>query len=233
MTAIKKTCLLLFVKYPKKGTVKLRLCRTLNEDLVLELYRCFVRDTLNMIEKIDLPCFVCFHPPNAQAEFIRWLGPSYQFLPQTGSNLGERMKLCFAEVFTKGFQSAILMGSDSPDLPEDYINRAVSLLQTKDVVIGPTSDGGYYLIGFQTTTFTPQVFDGISWSTSLVLEETLRKLQQISRSVGILPVWSDIDTYSDLQNLINRSNNTAFKSSNSMTFIQTHHICKEKDNEKR
>jgi len=229
MMTNQKTCILLFVKYPKKGTVKLRLCRDLDEDLVVEMYRCFVQDTLKMIKKINLPFFICFHPPEAQNKFVQWLGSTHQFLPQTGSDLGERMKNSFTEVFTKGVQNAILMGSDSPDLPENYVNQAITTLKNKDVVLGPTRDGGYYLIGFRTTAFTPQVFDEIHWSTPLVLQETLIKLQQAQRSVGLLPVWNDIDTFSDLKDLISRSKNTAFKSSNTMTYVQNHSICVERD----
>ena len=233
MTTNQETCILLFVKYPKKGTVKLRLCRDLEEDIVLELYRCFVQDTLKMIKKIDVPFFICFHPSDEQSRFIQWLGPTHLFLPQTGSDLGERMKNSFVEVLKKGFQNAILIGSDSPDLPEKYVNQAITMLQTKDVVLGPTRDGGYYLIGFRTTTFIPRVFEEIHWSTPLVLQETLMKLQQAQRSVGLLPVWSDIDTFFDLKNLISRSKNTSFITSDTITFVQNHQICMEHDDEEK
>jgi len=233
MTTTQKTCILLFVKYPKRGTVKLRLCRNLKEELVLELYRCFVLDTVIMLEKIDFPFFICFHPSNEQQKMKQWLGSTQRFLPQKGSDLGERMKHCLAEVFSKGFENAILIGSDSPDLPEEFITQAITILRTKDVALGPTRDGGYYLIGFRATTFTPQVFDDISWSTPLVFQETVRKLQVTQRSVGLLPVWSDIDTIADLQNLISRSKNTAFKSSNTITYVQTHQMCVERDDEER
>lgn len=218
------SCLLLFVKYPKKGKVKLRLSRDLEEEIVQELYRCFVQDTLTMIKKINVPLFICFHPPDAQRKFQSWLGSTLRFLPQKGEDLGERMKNSFADAFTKGLQNVVLMGSDSPDLPEDYIKQAFITLQTKDVVLGPTVDGGYYLIGFKNTTFIPGVFEEIHWSSSMVFQETSMKIRQAHRSIGFLPVWSDVDTLTDLKNLASRTRNTSFKSSKTMTYISHHHI---------
>ncbi len=233
MTKDQDTCILLFVKYPEKGKVKLRLSRGLNEEIVQELYRCFVQDTLKTIKKIDAPFFICFHPPDAQCKFQIWLGSTLRFLPQQGEDLGERMKNSFTDAFTKGFQKVILMGSDSPDLPEDYIKQAFTTLQTKDVVLGPTVDGGYYLIGFKSTTFTPLVFEEIHWSSPLVFQETMTKLKQTQRSVGLLPIWSDVDTLSDLYNLVRRTRNTSFKSSNTMTYIHRHQIQVESNHEEK
>ncbi len=232
MTPQNDTCLLLFVKYPKKGLVKLRLCKDLEEKMVLELYRCFVKDTLEMIKKTNIPYFICFHPPEEKQKFQDWLGPTLQFLPQQGRDLGERMKNSFTTIFAKGYQKAILLGSDSPDLPHEHITLALTLLQTKDIVLGPTQDGGYYLIGFRRNSFTPRIFDDIPWSTPEVFQETLLKIQQEKRSAGILPIWNDIDTISDLKTLISRARNTSFISSDTMTYIQTHQICTENDDER-
>ncbi len=226
-------CILLFVKYPQKGAVKLRLSKDLDEDIVIELYRCFVQDTLTTIKKIDVPLFICFHPPDAQRKFQSWLGSTHLFLPQRGNDLGERMKNCFTEVFKNGFQTAVLLGSDSPDIPEEYLKQAFIILQNREVVLGPTVDGGYYLIGFRTTTFTSGVFDKIHWSSPLVFEETMTRLKQAHRSVGLLPIWNDIDTISDLNTLIRRTTDTLFKSSNTMTCIRHHRIQAENDHEEK
>jgi uncharacterized protein len=230
MTKNQDACILLFVKYPEKGKVKCRLSVDLCQDIVQDLYQCFVRDTLTTVKKIDAQLFICFLPVDAQEKFQRWLGENLQFLPQIGKDLGERMKNSFTDVFTKGFQKAVLMGSDSPDLPEDYIKQAFETLENKDVVLGPAVDGGYYLIGFRTATFTASVFEGIPWSSQMVFQETLMKLKQTSHTVGLLPVWSDIDTLTDVKNLIHRAENTSFKSSKTMTYIQTHDIGLEGNN---
>jgi len=218
------SCLLFFVKYPEKGRVKLRLSRDLDEEIVQELYQCFILDTLVMIEKMNIPFYICFYPPNKKSDFQRLLGSTRQFLPQNGKDLGERMKNSFEEVFTKDVQKALLIGSDSPDLPQEYITQAFTILENKDVVLGPSLDGGYYLIGFKSTTFTPRVFEDIQWSSPMVFQETMTKIQHSKLSVGSLPTWSDIDTISDLRNLVNRTTNTSFKSSKTMTYLQHHHI---------
>jgi rSAM/selenodomain-associated transferase 1 len=225
------TAILMFVKYPESGQVKLRLSADLNEEMVPELYRCFVQDTLATVKKIDACLFVCFLPVDAQKKFQKWLGSTVFFLPQNGADLGERMKNCFSYVFKKGFRRVILIGSDSPDIPETFLHTAFTELQTHDVVLGPSSDGGYYLIGFQNTMFTSSVFEDIHWSTSTVFQETLAKIKAANCSVSVLSVWSDVDTITDLNNLISRSKNTAFKSSHTITYLQQHHIQLEMNNE--
>jgi rSAM/selenodomain-associated transferase 1 len=227
MTTHQDICILLFVKYPEKGNVKLRLSKDLNEDLVVDLYRCFVQDTLTTVQKSNYPFFICFHPPDMQKKIEHWLGSTSLFLPQKGKDLGERMKNSFKEVFTQGYQKAILIGSDSPDLPEKYLHQSIRMLRTKDIVLGPTVDGGYYLIGFQSTTFSAEIFKEIPWSTEHVFQKTITKIQQAQRSIGLLPVWTDIDTLSDLKSLIKRTKNTSFISSNTMTYIHQHHITME------
>ena len=229
MTENQDTCLLLFAKYPEKGKVKLRLSADLNGDIVQELYRCFVQDTLTTVKKIDAQLFICFLPVEAEKKFHKWLGSTLLFRPQNGTDLGERMKNSFIDVFTKGFRQAVLIGSDSPDLPKKYIEQAFIILQTRDVVLGPTVDGGYYLIGFHTNTFNPSMFEDISWSNEMVFQETVMKIKQAHRSVGILPMWSDVDSIADLKHLVHRAKNTSFKSSQTMTFLRKYHIRLEDD----
>ena len=230
MTKNQETCILLFVKYPEKGKVKLRLSVDLNEEIVQELYRCFVEDTFTTVKKIDSQLFICFLPVEAQKKFQKWLGSTLFFLPQKGADLGERMKNSFIDVFTKGFRRAVLIGSDSPDLPKKYIEQAFAVLQTRDVVLGPTVDGGYYLIGFHTNMFTPNVLEDIPWGNQMVFQKTVMKIRQAHRSLGLLPIWNDVDTIADLKHLIQRGKNTSFKSSQTMTYLRKHHIRLEDDN---
>jgi len=220
-------CVLLFVKYPEKEKVKHRLAVGLTEDIAVELYRNFVLDTLTMLEDLSFPFYICFYPPEDQKKFFCWLGTQYLFLPQEGADFGRRMRSCFERAFTLGFHRVILIGSDSPDLPSGYLKGACTALQTKDVVLGPAVDGGYYLIGFRDTTFTPRVFEDIHWSTSSVLAETTGKLQKANRTVHLLPPWSDVDTIQDLKQLIKRSNDTGFKSSRTITYLRQRHILME------
>jgi glycosyltransferase A (GT-A) superfamily protein (DUF2064 family) len=141
------------------------------------------------------------------------------------------MKNSFTDVFTKGFQRAVLIGSDSPDLPKKYIEQAFLILQTKDVVLGPTVDGGYYLIGFHIDTFTPCIFEDIQFGNQTVFQETEMKIKQAHRSLGLIPIWNDVDTIADLKHLIQRAENTSFKSSKTMTYLRKYHIRLKDDNE--
>jgi rSAM/selenodomain-associated transferase 1 len=224
------SCVLLFVKYPEKGQVKHRLAVGLSDEIAVELYRNFVLDTLSMLENLAVSFYICFYPQTEQKKFFTWLGTQYLFLPQEGSTFGERMSHCFQRAFALGYSRVVLIGSDSPDLPGNYLNKAFADLQTKDVVLGPATDGGYYLIGFQNTTFTSSVFEDINWSTETVFQETMTKIKGAHRSVNVLPVWSDVDTIIDLKTLILRSKNTAFKSSRTITYLQQHNIHLEESN---
>jgi len=226
----KDSCVLLFVKYPEKEQVKHRLAVGLTDEIAVELYRNFVLDTLSMLESLTVLFYICFYPHTEQKKFFTWLGTQFLFLPQEGTDFGKRMSYCFQRAFALGFKRVVLIGSDSPDLPGDYLKKAFADLQTQDVVLGPVADGGYYLIGFRNTTFTASAFEKIHWSTSTVFEETMRKIKEAKRSVSLLPVWSDVDTITDLKNLVLRSENTAFKSSHTITYVRQHNIRFEEDN---
>jgi rSAM/selenodomain-associated transferase 1 len=222
-------CVLFFVKYPEKEQVKRRLAGGLTEEIAVELYRNFVLDTLSMLDELSVPFYICFYPPTEQKKFFTWLGTQYQFLPQQGTDIGERMRSCFEQAFALGFQRVVLIGSDTPDLPGTYLRDAFMVLKTQEVVLGPAADGGYYLIGFRNTTFIPKVFETIHWSTPTVLAETMIILQKANRSVGLLPEWSDVDTIADLRALVTRAKNTAFKSSRTISYLRQHQILTEDD----
>jgi rSAM/selenodomain-associated transferase 1 len=226
-------CVLCFVKYPEKGQVKLRLTANLDDDVVVELYRNFVLDIVSLLKKLDTQFYLCFSPLNAHKKIREWLGSSYSYVPQEGNDLGERMKNGFCYAFTEGFRRVILVGSDSPDLPGDFLKNAIVELQTHDMVLGPSSDGGYYLIGFRNDTFLPSVFDKISWSSSSVFQETLSKVKNAGRSLSLLPAWSDVDIISDLKNLVRRNHNTSFKSSHTMSYLRRNKIIEDEDDGKK
>jgi rSAM/selenodomain-associated transferase 1 len=216
---ITKVCVLLFVKYPVKGIVKVRLTSHIEPEMVVELYRNFVLDLLSMLTQSGISFLVVYDPEDSLQRFERWLGTNYEYIPQIGCNLGERLKHGFVEAFSREFQCVLALASDIPDLPVDVLLKACEALETEDVVIGPSPDGGYYLIGFQRTTFLSKTFEGITWSSDKVLNETISQLKMAGRSVRFLPLWSDVDTYEDLQALIRRGTKTDFCSSNTMKYL--------------
>jgi rSAM/selenodomain-associated transferase 1 len=212
-------CVLFFVKYPVQGKVKTRLAAEFGGQVAVELYKNFVLDTLSTIRRLNVPFRICFHPESARDKVKEWLGKQYAYTTQEGSSLGQRMKNALVKAFEDNFSRAILVGSDSPDLPADFLIQALQSLDSHHAVIGPSSDGGYYLIGFSKAHFLPEAFDGISWSTENVFQQTMDILEGYSKNVHILPQWFDVDTPADLRELINRNRNTAFDKSKTFTYL--------------
>jgi rSAM/selenodomain-associated transferase 1 len=213
-------CLTLFVKYPQKGQIKTRLSQFIGENITRNLYKTFVADMLESIaQRPQYEIRIAFHPQSARSKVIRWLGKHYSYLPQRGSGLGERMASVLKDIFTEGFEKAIIIGSDIPDLPQSFILKAFESLSTYDAVIGPSFDGGYYLIGFRNDTFFPEFFNGIEWGTDTVFSQTLDRFKK-TQTVRILPLWCDIDLPEDIKGLLKRSEKTDFKNSRTISFIK-------------
>jgi rSAM/selenodomain-associated transferase 1 len=200
--------LLFFIKNPEKGKVKTRVASAMGDKMAMKLYRRFLLEMLFTLNKGTFLFYLCFHPENSLNDLKDWLGDHYLYTPQMGENLGQRMKNGFVEAFSMNFKRVVLIGSDIPDLPLEFIEEAFNSLGEKDAVIGPSFDGGYYLIGFRDKTFSPKVFEGIPWSTERVFEDTMKILKQEGLLVHTLPRWRDIDTIEDLKNLPGRSTNS-------------------------
>ena len=213
-----KSCLLLFLKYPERGKVKSRLAKDLNKDIALLLYKNFILDLLDTLKKGRFIIKICFHPPESKEKMSDWLGNDYDYMPQKGKDLGERMKNAFTTVYSEGFLKAVLIGSDIPDLNYTVLNEAYKS-DDHDAVIGPASDGGYYLIGFKNQSFLPDIFEGIEWGTGAVFKKTIDILKKNNRRVRILPEWQDIDRVEDLRALFNRNRDTEFTNSRTMVFL--------------
>lgn len=213
------SCILLFIKYPEPGKVKSRLARDLGEDITVELYKNFVLDILSSMREIEADLKICYYPPDREERFAEWLGGDHNYIPQDGEDLGERMEKGLARAFSEGYRRAIIIGSDSPDLPGNIVDGGLLSLCSHDVVIGPTSDGGYYLIGFRKEGFIPEVFRGIIWSSATVFKKTLDTIGKAGLKVFVLPEWRDVDTLDDLKDLIRRNRNTWFHSSKTMSHL--------------
>jgi rSAM/selenodomain-associated transferase 1 len=221
-------CQVVFVKYPEKGQVKVRLSQDIGKLAAVELYKNFILDLLEILNNLAIPLWICFYPNDAQEKLSHWLGTQYHYIPQNGHNLGERMKNAFIQAFSSGFKKVILIGSDIPDLPKDFINEAFLSLSTHDAVIGPAFDGGYYLIGFRHDKFIPEAFEGLTWSTDTVLEKTITIFKQKDLTIHLLPKWSDIDTVLNLKDLVLRHQNTTFQHSKTISYLLKHETIKVK-----
>jgi rSAM/selenodomain-associated transferase 1 len=211
--------ILLFIKYPEPGRVKTRLASAIGKENATEFYRNSILDTLLKLESTGCPLRICFLPENKEEALISWLGDGYQYSPQKGEDLGERMKVAFMDAFSEGYDRVILPGSDLPDIPSSFFKESLDALNTHDVVIGPAWDGGYYLVGFKRHSFCPDIFEGMEWSTDGVFQETLARLNKQRKKTYILPVWHDVDTYEDLVRLMRGLESADSTNSKTMTFL--------------
>ena len=191
--------MLFFVKNPKKGKVKTRLASAVGGEMAVRLYKRFLLEMLFTLNRGTFLFYLCYYPADALEDLRNWLGEEYLYMTQQGEDLGERMKNGFMEALAMNFKRVVLIGSDIPDLPLEFIEEAFTSLKETDVVIGPSLDGGYYLIGFKDKKFSPQAFKGIPWSTERVFEETMKILKHEGLTVHTLQPRRDIDTVEDLR----------------------------------
>jgi hypothetical protein len=215
---VKKHSLIVFVKSFEAQGVKSRLAAAVGEPTACRLYRRFVEDLLDTLDRGDYCLKLFFYPPDRQQIVAEWLGEGRVYEPQTGGDLGERMKNAFEKCLSDGFERAILIGSDSPDLPREIVEAGFTALASDDAVIGPAYDGGYYLIGFRSAAFLPDLFSGIPWSTDGVFERTMAILERKGLRVAVLPAWRDIDTVDDLKMLVEGSKDTPFAKSRTVRY---------------
>ncbi len=194
-----RDALVMMARAPSGTRGKTRLMRDVPGDHV-ELRRALLLDTfetLTRIRRADL--FVAFEPADARAEFESLIRGAAGLLPQRGDTLGERMHSVFAHLFDRGYSNVVMIGSDVPTLPPLYVEQAFACLRDRRraAVIGPASDGGYYLIGLSRP--SPELFASIPWSTPEVLSATLRTAEKLRLSVALTAEWYDVDDVNGLR----------------------------------
>jgi len=184
--------LAIFLKAPRSGTVKTRLAAEIGDRRALRLYRVLVARTLAAVREAGLDATIWFTPPDAASEMRFWLG-DWDFRPQSSGDLGARLAAA-ARAVEPG-RGWIALGADCPRLGAEHLREARVIVQRGEIVIGPSEDGGYYLIGGPTP--LPEVFSGIPWSTDRVLEETRARLERAGVQWQELPALRDVDTAED------------------------------------
>ncbi len=210
----------MLAKYPEKGKVKSRLLSLVDAENIVRLYRAFILDLLERLAEGDYRFRIAYDPFEKEQDFRKEFGEKYLYVPQTGSDLGRKMQNAFATCFSEGIRYAVLIGSDSPDLPKRFIEKAFQMLESDGVVIGPSYDGGYYLIGFSSESFFPGVFDEIPWGTENVCEKSVQILGKAGIHVHKLPLWRDIDRPEDIAMLIDDSKENGFTDSRTMAVLR-------------
>lgn len=183
--------ILIFTKGTDFGQVKTRLRPFLADRQSMDLHLAFLQDTLEKIKSLNLDGYL-YVVGNSNFHFSM----AYPILQQSGPDLGSRLKNAFEMQF-KNYDRIVVIGTDSPDLPLERIQEAVQSLQNHDAVIGPTEDGGYYLLGL--SKMIPAVFENIPWSSDQVFQKTLERLQ--GNKIHILEKHYDVDVIEDLLKL--------------------------------
>lgn len=185
----------LFAKQPRAGFVKSRLASLTTPDWAAQVADAFLRDTLARLARIDAQRVLAFAPDEAASDFEERAGNLFDLTPQGKGDLGERMADFFDAQLRRGVEAVVLLGSDSPTVPLEFVEQAFRELEGADLVLGPAFDGGYYLIGCARR--VPPVFDGIAWGSSNVLGDTIARLEDASGKLALLPPWYDVDTLDD------------------------------------
>jgi rSAM/selenodomain-associated transferase 2/rSAM/selenodomain-associated transferase 1 len=214
--------LVLFLKYPQKGTIKTRLAKSIGDTLTLQLYECFIQDMLDKVIALPFDLHIFVAPPDKVTAMNQWLDRDLPVHPQGDRDLGERMKQTFGKMFQLGYESCVLIGSDFPDLPGSVLTDAFAGLKTAGAVIAPAADGGYYLIGFRHLHFCESVFQNVAWSTDRVFRQTMDIFKQEKIRVKILRKWWDVDDLSELKDFMDRNMKSESKNSRTMGFLLQH-----------
>ena len=196
--------LIIFTRYPEKGTTKTRLIPLLGANAAADLHRKMTEHTLAKLKRYStlnaLTIEICYDGGNENL-MKNWLGPDLEYQPQGIGHLGLRMKRAFENAFGSGADAAVLIGTDIPDITDTVIQTAFDTLEQNNMAIGPAKDGGYYLIGLQSGSLSSamdNLFSGITWGRRDVLDKTLEIAKHLELTFSLLDELEDVDQPEDL-----------------------------------
>jgi uncharacterized protein len=193
--------LIVVAKRPAPGQTKTRLTPPLSPQQATDLYECFLRDTLDLMRRVPNVQRAIAYLPIEARDYFAQLAPDFDLIPQTGADLGARLDHALTHYLDQGYERAAIMNSDGPTQPIENLQRAFEALSDHaDVVLGPSDDGGYYLIGLKQP--APRLLREVRMSTPDVLTDTLALAQAEKLRVALLPQWYDVDDVASLQQLI-------------------------------
>lgn len=197
--------LIIFTRYPLPGKAKTRLIPALGAEAAANLQRQMTQHTLAQVEALSqtwsgsVEIRFAGSSPDLEADRQRmqdWLGSQWNYQPQSAGDLGARLSHAKQASFTAGIERVVTIGTDCPGLDAARMQQAFQLLKTHDLVLGPATDGGYYLIGLRK--FVPDFFVNIAWSTDAVLQQTVEIANRLGCSVAFLDALTDVDRPEDL-----------------------------------
>lgn len=196
--------LIVFTRYPETGTSKTRLIPLLGAEGAANLQRKMTEHTLSRITGIAASNdFIIEIRYDGGNEYLmrRWLGSKFEYASQRAGDLGKRMQRAFEDAFKSGAATAIIIGTDIPDLTGKVIQKAFAVLKQKEMVLGPAKDGGYYLIGLQKNGFlqaVEELFAGIKWGERDVLKTTLNISNRLGLNYSLIEEMEDVDQPEDI-----------------------------------
>jgi len=188
-----KKALIIFTRNPELGQCKTRLAKTIGDEAALKIYTFLLQHTAQVSEPVKADKYVFYSETINKNDL--WNTDIYKKKLQFGTDLGSRMLNAFTELFSLGYENIIIIGSDLLDLDQNRIEHAFQQLNYHDIVIGPSKDGGYYLLGMKEI-YEP-IFKNKTWGTEMVLKETLNDLQ--NWNIELLEELNDIDTFEDMR----------------------------------
>ena len=192
-----------FTRVPKAGQTKTRLMPFLSGEQCAELHWAFLRDLSNIYAALDVDLLVA-HTPDPDWEQLKAVFPTARFFPQDGNDLGEKMNHALNLALSMGYEKCILTGSDLPLMTRAHLESGFEALDKADVTLGPTSDGGYYLVGVKKK--SPFLFENQTYGYGNVYESTVAAVHAAGKSFSPAFCCDDVDTPEDLRNLLNSLN---------------------------
>jgi uncharacterized protein len=190
--------LIVFTRYPVPGKTKTRLIKDIGHENAADVHRKLTENIICQIKQLPakrgFSCEVCY-TGGTKEQMVAWLGNDLSYTEQVQGDLGVRMYNAITGALNTGSRKVVLIGTDIIDPVTGYIEQAFTTLDENDIVIGPTLDGGYWLIGMKRSI---NIFNGVNWGTETVLSQTVNLIKQQGLTPFLLPEINDIDTVDDL-----------------------------------
>ncbi len=197
MTKKIKNGLIIFAKFPQEGKVKTRLAEGIGNKMATQVYKLCAENLFDQAANISITnTFLFFDPSSTKEKMKEWIKFDFAYHPQNNSDLGKRMAEAFKTLFDNGVKKAVIVGTDVPDMNKKIIEQAFDLLDKYDLVISPSPDGGYNLLGMKKLHLS--LFENIKWSSSSVLNRTIEEANKQNLTIKLLDKLIDIDTEKEL-----------------------------------
>lgn len=206
-----KPALVVMAKAPLPGKVKSRLAADLTPEQCAGLSLAFLKDAIALASSTSgFTAFLAFTPEYERTLFEQLKPANMRLLPQSGANLGERMYRIISCLGKEGYSPVVIIGTDIPTLQPETLAKALQTLCRDDICLGPSHDGGYYLIGANRA--CESMFQNIDWGTPVVLKQTKVQARKAGLSIEILEEYDDVDVFTDLKKLYFTAGSTASES---------------------